>query len=231
MIIPISYPLNRHAPLYPGTPPITLQPFRSIGRGDSANATTITIHCHSGTHLDLPRHFCPNGGSVTDLLSPETVVAPVFCIDLPIQGDQPITPDDLKQPLSQTDGIRDAAALLIRTGMFRFRAEAPDLYASVHPWAHPALPAYLREVCPQLRVFGLDTISIATPLHREEGRATHRAFLCGEHPILLLEDLDLSSEKLLDGAFRLRLYPIIYDNLDGVPVIAVADIPDSFARL
>lgn len=86
-------------------------------------------------------------------------------------------------------------------------------------------------MCPQLRVFGLDTISIATPLHREEGRAAHRAFLCGPNPILLLEDLDLSSEDLLDGAFRLRLYPIVYDDLDGVPVIAVADIPDRSARL
>ncbi|MCQ1538454.1 hypothetical protein FTO68_05565 [Methanocalculus taiwanensis] len=70
----------------------------------------------------------------------------------------------------------------------------------------------------------MDTISIGTPRHGEESRAAHRAFLCGENPILLLEDLDLSSEKLLDGAFTLRLYPIVYDELDGVPVIAVADI-------
>ena len=84
-------------------------------------------------------------------------------------------------------------------------------------------------MCPQLRVFGLDTISIATPLHREEGRAAHREFLCGPNPILLLEDLDLSSEDLLNEAFTLRLYPIVYDILDGAPVIAVADIPDRSA--
>lgn len=34
----------------------------------------------------------------------------------------------------------------------------------------------------------------------------------------------MGSKKLLDGAFTLRLYPIVYDELDGVPVIAVADI-------
>ncbi|MDG6251766.1 cyclase family protein [Methanocalculus sp.] len=220
----ISHPLHRSAPLYPGTPPVSISEVKSITKSDSSNTSLITFSSHSGTHIDLPRHFCPNGSSVTDILSPETLYAPVFCIDLPIKGDQPITPDDLKEPLSKIDGIKNAAALLIRTGAFRLLATSPDLYASVHPWAHPALPAYLRELCPQLQVFGLDTISIATPLHREEGRAAHRAFLCGEHPILLLEDLDLSSEKLLNGAFTLRLYPIVYDDLDGVPVIAVAEI-------
>lgn len=226
----ISYPLSRSAPLYPGTPPLGISQSKSIAAGDSSHTSMITFSSHSGTHIDLPRHFCQNGAVVTDILSPETIFAPVFCIDLPLEGDQPITPDNLKELLSQIDGIRNAAALLIRTGAFRLRAISPDLYASVHPWVHPALPAYLRQVCPQLRVFGMDTISIATPLHREEGRAVHRAFLCEAHLILLLEDLDLSSKELLDGAFRLRLYPIVYDNLDGVPVIAVADIPDCSAR-
>nr|WP_255332397.1 cyclase family protein [Methanocalculus taiwanensis] len=115
------------APLYSGTPQVGISQSKSIATGDSSNTSMITFSSHSGTHLDLPRHFCQNGAAVTDILLPETIFAPVFCIDLPIEGDQPITSEDLKQPLSQIDGIQNAAGLLIRTGMFRLRAEAPDL--------------------------------------------------------------------------------------------------------
>lgn len=220
MIILLSHPLNQSAPLYPGTPPVAITRTRSMSAGHSANTSMIACSSHAGTHIDLPRHFCQQGGSVSELLAPETVFAPTRCIVLPIDGNLPITPDLIRPNIN---GIRDAAALLIRTGYFQVRATAPGIYASDHPWVHPDLPAFLREECPHLRIFGIDTISISIPSHREEGRTAHRNFLCGSPPILLLEDLNLSSDELLNGSFTLRLYPFIYDDLDGVPVVALAE--------
>lgn len=222
MIIPISYPLHRATPLYPGTPPITLQPFKSIERGDSANATTITFHSHSGTHIDLPRHFCPGGGSVSTLLEPESIFEPAYCIEVPKSGDMPLRVEDLLPHLAD---VRDAQALLIKTGCGRTRSKAPEAYASEHPWVHPAVPDLLRRECPDLRLFGVDTISVAVPSHREEGRMSHREFLCGSPQIFLLEDADLSNHHLTEGPWQLRLYPILFDDLDGIPVIALAQVP------
>ncbi|MGC9436288.1 MAG: cyclase family protein [Methanomicrobiales archaeon] len=219
MIIPISYPMNRSSPLYPGTPPMTINPGKSMAAGDPANTSIITISSHAGTHIDAPGHFCPGGKPVSAVLAPETILAPAVCIDLPREGDAPIAAGDL---LPFLPGIRDAGALLIRTGMYRLRREDPEMYASRHPWVHPDVPDFLRRHCPNLRLLGLDVISISTPSHREEGRESHRSFLCGSPPILLLEDADLSSKRIGSTSFTLRIYPVVHDDLDGVPVVALA---------
>jgi len=223
MIVPVSYPLDGASPLYPGTPPMTITPQKSMATGDSANTSMISFSSHAGTHIDAPRHFCPDGASVSAVLAPETIFDPAVCIDLPREGDTPIGAGDLRPFLP---GIRDAEALLIRTGMCRLRQEHPERYASSHPWVHPGVPDLLRRQCPDLRLFGLDTISISTPSHRNEGRESHRSFLCGSPPILLLEDVDLTTELLAGSPFTLRIYPVVHDDLDGVPVVALARVTD-----
>jgi hypothetical protein len=48
-------------------------------------------------------------------------------------------------------------------------------------------------------------------------------FLCGEKPILLLEDLDLS--RIECGLpFHLFIYPYFVGKTDGTPVIALAEM-------
>ena len=79
----ISYNLDRQSPLYPGTPPVTIEPFRSIDRGDSANNSIITLSSHTGTHIDLPRHFCSSGKTVVEILEGENAVEPAYCYDIP----------------------------------------------------------------------------------------------------------------------------------------------------
>ncbi len=137
MLIPISYPLNRQSPLYPGTPPITITPHTSIAEGDPETTSIISLHGHSGTHIDLPKHFCAGGGSVADLLAPESVFEPAYCIEVPMEGEVPLRAADLAPHLP---AVRDAKALLVRTGMSRFRDVDPEVYGSAHPWVHPDLP-------------------------------------------------------------------------------------------
>jgi kynurenine formamidase len=121
--------------------------------------------------------------------------------------------------------LHGVQALLIRTGEGSTRARDPARYAAVHPWTDPSVPAFLRKECPGLRLFGIDTISVSSSAHREEGRACHRAFLCETPPILLLEDLDLTSAILPGRPWRLRIIPWIQAPLDGVPVTAFLEDP------
>jgi kynurenine formamidase len=172
--------------------------------------------------VDAPLHFCPGGATVADLLGAGREFAPLAILDLPRTGDACIGPADL-EPLLPLAG--EARALLVRTGDWARRGRDPGGYASEHPWIHPGVPDLLRSRLPSLGIFGSDTISIASPLHREEGRACHRAFLCGSPPVLLLEDLDLSDPRLAGPGFSFRIYPWFREPLDGIPVVALAEYP------
>jgi kynurenine formamidase len=216
MLIPISYPLTRDAPLYPGTPGTFLVTEKSMERGDRSNTTTITMSAHSGTHLDLPRHFCRDGETV---LSREIIIEPVYCVEITRERGECLRAGDFPET---TESFRDARGLLVRTGWFRTRCQGTGTYTTGYPWVEPDLAEFLRARFPDLRLFGIDTVSIALPSRKTEGSEAHRAFLCGSPPILLLEDADLSDPRLLSGPLRLRIFPWLTDAIDGVPVTALA---------
>lgn len=220
MIISISYPLTAKTPLYPNTPAPVIHPLRSMKQGDSANTSTITFSTHSGTHIDVPRHFCKQGKTIADCLTVDTTFFPAYCIKVPKLESEEITVSYLKGSISQ---MQDAEALLIRTGWHTIRSDNPERYCNDHPWVSPEVPQFLREKCPRLRLFGIDQISISSIVHRESGRECHRQFLCKYPSILLLEDIDLSDARLLVGKYILHLYPFMIYDLDGTPVVAIME--------
>lgn len=219
MLIQLSYPLNAKSPVYPGSPAVSLAPVKSIANGDSSNTSLLSFGSHSGTHIDVPLHFSEQGCSVVEILKPEIIFSPTICIELPKEPDSFITKSDLEPFEKQING---AEGILIRTGFFQYRENEPDIYTKSHPWIHPDVSGYLLKFCPQLKLVGFDTISISNPTHRLEGRLAHKAFLCGESPLLLLEDADLSDSRLLVNEFDLHVYPWILDKLDGTPVTTLA---------
>lgn len=223
MLIRVSYPLEKLSPLYPGSPEVSFNPVKSIANKDSSNTSMLSFGSHSGTHIDAPLHFCEDGFSIIDVLKAENIFSPAVCIDISKEINSYIGRTDLEPYAEQ---ISNAEVLLIRTGFFKYRNDKQDIYTTSHPWVHPNVPEYLREICPQLKLFGTDAISISNPSHRDEGRAAHKVFLCDEKPILLLEDADLSDPRLLDGEFKLQIYPWIVDELESTPVTALAALDD-----
>jgi arylformamidase len=219
LIIPISYPLTLKTPLYPDTPSPVIRPLRSMEKGDSANTSAITFSTHSGTHIDAPFHFCHGGKTIAGCLASDSTFFPAYCIDVSKPESEEITGTDLEPAIAP---VRDAEALLIRTGGEAVRSQDPGRYSHDHPWISPAVPRFLREKCPGLRLFGIDQISVSSVLHREEGHTCHREFLCGERPILILEDLNLSDARI-NGAFRIHLYPFMIDDTDGIPVTVIVE--------
>jgi kynurenine formamidase len=192
-------------------------------RGDPSSSSLVTVNTHAGTHLDAPRHFCPGGASTEEACGDQLVLEPAVCLAIPRYGDQRIGAADLAGSVRSLAGAR---AILIRTEGDPARARDPGRYRAGYPWIDPSVPPFLREECPSLRLLGVDTLSVSSPLHREEGRACHRAFLCGTPPILLLEDLDLTSPLLPGREWRLRVIPWILAPLDGVPVTAFLEEAD-----
>jgi kynurenine formamidase len=220
MLIPLSYPLSQTSPLYPGTPPVRFTELKSMSRGDSANQTTITLSSHAGTHIDAPSHFCPAGKTIRETFIYGERIGPSYCLDFVKGPGECITVSDIQERFKT---CTDAVALLIRTGAYGYRTRDPDTYRNNHPWVHEDVPEYLRSQYPKLRLFGLDTLSLTHPEHREQGRECHRRFLCYKPEIAVLEDLDLSFCTLSGDAFSLYIFPWILDDLDGVPVCVFAE--------
>jgi len=213
----LSYPISGRTPLYPGTAPVELE---STGGGLPAS-TMVRFDTHSGTHLDAPGHFCPGGPTVQDVLLPLNDLFPAFCVDLPREGGVGIDEGDMDLP----PGSYGAEALLLRTGMHRFRDKAPLAYSADHPFLMPPFVDWIVRYLPRLKVLGVDCISVAHPDHGKEAEVVHRALLCRKPPILIVEDMDLSETSLADGPFRLLLLPVVRDRVDGSPVVALAMRP------
>jgi kynurenine formamidase len=68
----------------------------------------------------------------------------------------------------------------------------------------------------------MDFISLTAYQHRELGRAAHKAFLGGEHPILLVEDMDLN--QLSSQPKSIVCAPLLMKGADGAPVHIIASI-------
>ena len=78
----ISYPLREGFPVWPGHEPVKLTVVKSHEAGDGVQVTDMAIGCHTGTHLDAPRHFVAGGGLVTGL-DLDVLIGPchVVCYD------------------------------------------------------------------------------------------------------------------------------------------------------
>ena len=59
--IDVSIPLDGSITLWPGDPRFTLAPVSRIAKGDSSNASALSMGSHIGTHVDAPWHFEEDG--------------------------------------------------------------------------------------------------------------------------------------------------------------------------
>src|SRR5262245_58871099 len=67
-------------PIYPGDPGVDIALAKSIDHGDAANVSRLDLGAHTGTHVDAPRHFLPDGPGAGELAL-ETFVGPCVVAD------------------------------------------------------------------------------------------------------------------------------------------------------
>ena len=66
-IYDISVPLSGDIPVYPGDPPVIIEPALLMDKGDSSNVFRLSLSTHAGTHVDAPRHMLSHGVTVDHL--------------------------------------------------------------------------------------------------------------------------------------------------------------------
>ncbi|MEM0466441.1 MAG: cyclase family protein [Candidatus Thermoplasmatota archaeon] len=215
----LSYPINTATPSYGNTPPLQIEPYQQIAQGNSCNTSLIHMHNHLGTHIDAPYHFTNTGKKITDYPIEDFIFSHPIVLDIPKNPGELVLVDELQ---SYSSSLGSCDMIIFRTGFWKYRNET--VYRLKNPGISPEIAHYLRTEYPNIRCVGIDSISISSFIHRELGRKAHTIFLQDKEyssdPILLLEDMDLSSKKLT----RLRqvfVCPLFIANLDSSPCTVV----------
>jgi kynurenine formamidase len=213
----LSYPWGPSCPSYGNGPKIKLSQDKSICCGDSCNTVELSASNHIGTHYDFPLHFNPEGKNVLDY-SPESFFHfNISFIDLNLNPGELVTQLHIKNHMNRIS--KNTTLLLIRTGMAVLRDQKD--YWENGCGIDLGVADFLRENFNTIQCIGIDTISITAFQSRQLGRVVHKEFLCGEKPILIIEDINL--EPLLEKKPKFVIaLPLRIESGDGAPATIIA---------
>jgi arylformamidase len=217
----LSHFLGRDTPFYGGEGIFQIESLRSMNSGDSCNACRWSFPNHAGTHIDLPRHFIPEGRILDDYPPDFWIFHHVSVTEI-----VDIYPGAIigSCMLDHYDIPSSTELLLLKTGFGKFRGT--PTYSMENPVFHPELAEFLRIKFSSLRAIGFDTISISSWTDRMIGRIAHRAFLGGNNPILLIEDMDLSQINKSTVVSSAIVAPLLVCGTDASPCTIIAEVAD-----
>jgi arylformamidase len=217
----LSHILTSQTPSYGNRDRFIVKPKSDIRKGDTANTSEWTFtNNHLGTHIDMPRHFCEKGFTYEDYKPEDFVFENVLLIDFPCESGLLICKKDLNPVLPNLNNC-NPELLIIRTAYEKYREQ--DKYWNDNPGLHPELANYFREIFPNIRAVGFDFISITSWNFRQEGRLSHKAFLCPENntPIWIIEDMALQNVK--NELNKVIIAPLLVKDSNGGPVSIIAE--------
>lgn len=214
-MIYLSYFMDDNTPLYGGTYGVGMENIRSIINGDTANTKLLTFGNHSGTHIDFPNHFSCEGKVVEDYEADFWFFNTPFFLEIDAKDNQIIDLTD-EQIISIPKNVD---FLILKTGFSKYRKD--EKYWKSNPGISPDLAAKLKYQLSNLKVLGMDLISLTAFENRPLGRVSHNKFLL-ENDILIVEDMNL--DYLVSQPLKLYCFPILRKGLDGSPVTIIAEI-------
>ena len=219
----LSYPIDDNTPVYGSTPKPTINPYRQISKGDGSNSCIITIHNHTGTHVDAPRHFIPDGKAISNYSFDDFIFNKPLLIECPKEPGELIELEDI--PTQELEGVD---CLLLHTGFGRLRDRDKKIYRTRNPGISPEVIFWLRKEFPLVRCIGIDSISISSFMHRELGREAHTAAFIKQEglgePLLLIEDINLNTLSIGDEFLKIFVIPWQILGIDSAPCIVLAEV-------
>lgn len=217
----LSYFIDYRTPMYGGKNGFISKTVSSIKNGDTANTSEWKLPNHIGTHVDFPNHFYAKGQTVEDF-PPEFWIyygEDIQFLEVNLQGNKLlIKPEHLNKHRTN----ENAKFILLKTGAGRFRDE--ERYWKFNPGISIELAEWLRENFQELKIIGLDSISVSSWQHRQIGRKVHRLLLNPEKPILLVEDMDLSKVNNKTKFKSIIIAPLMVSHANGCPCTIIAEV-------
>lgn len=221
MYILLSYPIDENAPMYGGKKGFLSKDMSSISKGDSANTSNLNFPSHLGTHIDFPRHFYNEGQTLEDFnldfwffKSKE-----IQLLDVKLnENNLLIKPEDIKT----LNYDRNAKLILLKTGFGKCRQEKK--YWEKNPGLSIEIAEWIKKEFKNVKIVGIDSISVSSYQNRTEGRTVHKKLLDPKNPILLVEDMDLSGISTNTIFKRIWISPLMIKESDGCPCTIIADV-------
>ncbi|MBQ3467487.1 MAG: cyclase family protein [Oscillospiraceae bacterium] len=207
-VIDLTHVIESTMPVYPGTEPPTLVTANTWEQ-DGFKETRISMHSHTGTHMDPPAHIF-RGRTTLDAFPPEQFIGKALVIDCTaLQEGEAIT---MEQLLPYGEKVKEADFLLVHLGWdSRWGTEA---YFGDFPCIDDAALNLI--LAGDYKGIGFDVISL-DPI---DDLTRHRK-LFREKDIVNIENLcnlGLCGSEL----FWFSCFPLKIADCDGSPVRAVA---------
>ncbi|MGH9283128.1 MAG: cyclase family protein [Acidimicrobiales bacterium] len=206
-IIDITLGIETGMPVWPGDPPVVVEPVATLAGGDPASVSALRLGTHTGTHVDPPAHFV-EGGATVDQLDLAVLVGPAVVVDLRGRSG-PLEPADL-EGAGLPAGVE---RVLLRTDNSarwdRPETGLPETWVAVSPAGARWLVDH------GIRLVGVDALSIEAPT--DDGYPVHRILLGAG--VVLVEGLVLSHAEA--GPYVLACLALKIVGGDGAPVRAV----------
>ena len=207
-IFDISIGIDENLPLWPGDPELRLHWAANIEQGDLVNLTELSMGIHTGTHIDAPLHFLPNGKPI-DSLSLNVFVGEAQVVAIP--QDVNLITVDILQDVCEIDATR----ILFKTKnsqlweTSQFQQDYVALEASAAQWL----------VDQGVQLVGIDYLSIA-PFN--DPAPTHKILLSND--VLIIESLDLRSVE--PGLYTLICLPLKLMGREAAPARPILISPE-----
>ena len=194
-IIDITRDLWEHTPVYPGDGSISTE---RIVHG-SYVTTALSLGTHSGTHIDAPAHFIPEGRTV-EAIEFSSLIGNAWVVDLSDEG-------PVLQPHHYASCPEGTERVLVKTACSGQQTFLPD-----YPHLSTEAAGYL--VAHGIRTIGIDTPSVEA--FAGDG-SLHRLLLGRD--LVIIEMLDLSAVQ--EGEYYMIALPLRLKGLDGAPARVV----------
>jgi arylformamidase len=192
-IFDLTSPLEPGLPAHAGDPPVELRLVRSY-ETDGYEVTHICLGSHSGTHIDAPRHFFPDGPTL-DQFPIERLIGPGVVLDCR-SSSQTDVPSKIEEQLRLLP-LPPAGLALLWTEGVTFPLEAAEVLLNAGAG-----------------LVGTDAASLDA-----EPYPAHRLLL--SQGVLIAENLR-GLERLGPGRVTCAFLPLAVIGTDGAPIRAVA---------
>lgn len=206
----LTHTITEDMPVYPGTESPTLHTANTIPK-DGFRETRLSMHSHTGTHIDPPAHIV-DGGMTLDAFPPEQFLGRALVIDCTdLSEGESIT---MAQILRYGENVKKADFLLFALGWDRYWGT--DAYFGNYPCMDNEVLDFI--LAGDYKGIGFDVIGL-DPIQDEKLVRHHRLF--ENKRIINIENL-ANLNTLPDGLFMFACLPIKVQSSDGAPARAIA---------
>ncbi len=201
-IIDISWPITQGMTEYKDRKTVRIEPIKQFER-DGMRETMLTMHNHTGTHVDAPSHFLRDGQS-SEAIALDALIGPCRVLDLTAVHEC-ITEEDLAK-----FAIKRHERILLKTK--NSLRSATDAFGPTFVYVGRDASQLLADL--KVACVGIDYLGIE---RNQPAHETHRLLLEGN--VAVIEGLRL--KDVVPGAYRLYCLPLNIPGIDGMPARAV----------